>query len=182
MNRLLIHSSHLIFQIILWNCVNIINIFVTSLPLKTFHYTSHCRSFFNYSLWSIWAISLYSQMIFLINFWSEYFGRPTLSFTLCSGIFEINCSKDVKVQGIIGPCASLEKVWSLSLMIGHFNLPLVHLNSFWFNAERSIMLWNCHWPRKYHCMEVVWPWQNYFLVYNIWRCQEREPRYYCSIS
>lgn len=30
----------------------------------------------------------------------------------CSGIFEINCSKDVKVQGIIGPCASLEKVFS----------------------------------------------------------------------
>ncbi|KAL2319408.1 hypothetical protein Fmac_028377 [Flemingia macrophylla] len=26
-----------------------------------------------------------------------------------SGIFEINCSKDLKVQGIIGPCASLEK-------------------------------------------------------------------------
>ncbi|XP_050237086.1 protein transport protein SEC23 C isoform X3 [Mercurialis annua] len=25
------------------------------------------------------------------------------------GIFEVNCSKDVKVQGIIGPCASLEK-------------------------------------------------------------------------
>ncbi|MCI19583.1 protein transport protein SEC23-like, partial [Trifolium medium] len=29
--------------------------------------------------------------------------------SLCSGIFEINCSKDIKVQGIIGPCASLEK-------------------------------------------------------------------------
>ncbi|XP_061349026.1 protein transport protein SEC23 C isoform X1 [Gastrolobium bilobum] len=26
-----------------------------------------------------------------------------------NGIFEINCSKDMKVQGIIGPCASLEK-------------------------------------------------------------------------
>ncbi|ONK59608.1 uncharacterized protein A4U43_C08F8220 [Asparagus officinalis] len=26
-----------------------------------------------------------------------------------NGIFEVNCSKDVKVQGIIGPCASLEK-------------------------------------------------------------------------
>ncbi|GKV51150.1 hypothetical protein SLEP1_g57824 [Rubroshorea leprosula] len=26
-----------------------------------------------------------------------------------NGIFEINCSKDVKVQGILGPCASLEK-------------------------------------------------------------------------
>ncbi|XP_059312054.1 protein transport protein SEC23 C [Lycium ferocissimum] len=26
-----------------------------------------------------------------------------------NGIFEVNCSKDVKVQGVIGPCASLEK-------------------------------------------------------------------------
>ncbi|KAM6542776.1 hypothetical protein CsatB_007223 [Cannabis sativa] len=26
-----------------------------------------------------------------------------------NGIFEINCSKDVKVQGVIGPCASMEK-------------------------------------------------------------------------
>ncbi|KAF7849952.1 hypothetical protein BT93_L0092 [Corymbia citriodora subsp. variegata] len=26
-----------------------------------------------------------------------------------NGIFELNCSKDIKVQGIIGPCASLEK-------------------------------------------------------------------------
>ncbi|KAF3447595.1 hypothetical protein FNV43_RR12782 [Rhamnella rubrinervis] len=26
-----------------------------------------------------------------------------------NGIFEINCSKDIKIQGIIGPCASLEK-------------------------------------------------------------------------
>ncbi|XP_015062342.1 protein transport protein SEC23-like [Solanum pennellii] len=26
-----------------------------------------------------------------------------------NGIFEVNCSKDIKVQGVIGPCASLEK-------------------------------------------------------------------------
>ncbi|MCD7446893.1 hypothetical protein HAX54_018864 [Datura stramonium] len=26
-----------------------------------------------------------------------------------NGIFEVNCSKDMKVQGVIGPCASLEK-------------------------------------------------------------------------
>ncbi|PKA56113.1 Protein transport protein Sec24-like [Apostasia shenzhenica] len=31
-----------------------------------------------------------------------------------NGVFEINCSKDVKVQGIIGPCASLEKKGPLS--------------------------------------------------------------------
>ncbi|KAF8695146.1 hypothetical protein HU200_037757 [Digitaria exilis] len=31
-----------------------------------------------------------------------------------NGIIEINCSKDVKVQGIIGPCASLEKKSPLS--------------------------------------------------------------------
>ncbi|KAK1294638.1 Protein transport protein Sec24-like [Acorus calamus] len=31
-----------------------------------------------------------------------------------NGIFEVNCSKDVKVQGIIGPCTSLEKKGPLS--------------------------------------------------------------------
>ncbi|OAY65983.1 Protein transport protein SEC23 [Ananas comosus] len=31
-----------------------------------------------------------------------------------NGVFEVNCSKDVKVQGIIGPCASLEKKGPLS--------------------------------------------------------------------
>ncbi|CAM8937951.1 hypothetical protein QQ045_013148 [Rhodiola kirilowii] len=31
-----------------------------------------------------------------------------------NGIFEINCSKDIKVHGIIGPCASLEKKGPLS--------------------------------------------------------------------
>nr|CAB3481249.1 unnamed protein product [Digitaria exilis] len=31
-----------------------------------------------------------------------------------NGIFEINCSKDVKVQGILGPCTSLEKKSPLS--------------------------------------------------------------------
>ncbi|KAL5795174.1 hypothetical protein ACOSP7_003768 [Xanthoceras sorbifolium] len=38
------------------------------------------------------------------------FHSEDLDLGLCSnGIFEINCSKDIKVQGIIGPCASLEK-------------------------------------------------------------------------
>lgn len=32
-----------------------------------------------------------------------------------SGIFEVNCSRDLKVQGIIGPCASLEKVCVLMI-------------------------------------------------------------------
>ncbi|KAI3856084.1 hypothetical protein MKX03_037624 [Papaver bracteatum] len=31
-----------------------------------------------------------------------------------SGTFEVNCSKDVKIQGIIGPCSSLEKKTPLS--------------------------------------------------------------------
>ncbi|CAH8360662.1 unnamed protein product [Eruca vesicaria subsp. sativa] len=35
-------------------------------------------------------------------------GENDLGFSSC-GIFEINCSKGVKVQGVIGPCASLEK-------------------------------------------------------------------------
>ncbi|KAL0885638.1 hypothetical protein Bca101_009621 [Brassica carinata] len=35
-------------------------------------------------------------------------GENDLGLSSC-GIFEINCSKGVKVQGVIGPCASLEK-------------------------------------------------------------------------
>ncbi|MCL7033461.1 hypothetical protein MKW94_018993 [Papaver nudicaule] len=31
-----------------------------------------------------------------------------------SGIFEVNCSKDIKVQGIIGPCAAIDKKTPLS--------------------------------------------------------------------
>ncbi|XP_047333971.1 protein transport protein SEC23 [Impatiens glandulifera] len=31
-----------------------------------------------------------------------------------NGIFEVNCSKDIKIQGVVGPCASLEKKGSLS--------------------------------------------------------------------
>jgi protein transport protein SEC23 len=30
-----------------------------------------------------------------------------------NGIFEVNCSKEVKIQGIIGPCASLDKIGPL---------------------------------------------------------------------
>ncbi|CAH1417737.1 unnamed protein product [Lactuca virosa] len=29
-----------------------------------------------------------------------------------SGIFEVNFSKEIKIQGILGPCASLDKYWS----------------------------------------------------------------------
>lgn len=36
-----------------------------------------------------------------------------------SGMLEISCTKDIKIQGIIGPCSSLEKVISGMLTI-HF--------------------------------------------------------------
>lgn len=42
-----------------------------------------------------------------------------------SGIFEINCSKDIKVQGIIGPCASLEKVSNKTVKGIDFSLSLL---------------------------------------------------------
>lgn len=46
-----------------------------------------------------------------------------------SGIFEVNCSKDIKVQGIIGPCASLEKVeaeaFEVSFSLTLFGLLLI---------------------------------------------------------
>lgn len=40
-----------------------------------------------------------------------------------NGIFEVNCSKDMKVQGVIGPCASLEKKGPLcsEVVIGQGN-------------------------------------------------------------
>ncbi|CAL5382503.1 unnamed protein product [Camellia sinensis] len=40
-----------------------------------------------------------------------------------NGIFEVNCSKDIRVQGIIGPCASLERKGPLcsETVIGHGN-------------------------------------------------------------
>lgn len=31
-------------------------------------------------------------------------------FLFCSGTLEIICSKDIKIQGIFGPCTSLEQV------------------------------------------------------------------------
>ncbi|XP_076960682.1 protein transport protein SEC23 F-like [Bidens hawaiensis] len=34
-----------------------------------------------------------------------------------NGMLEINCSKDIKIQGIVGPCASLEKVNLLNLIL-----------------------------------------------------------------
>ncbi|XP_028095508.1 protein transport protein Sec23A-like [Camellia sinensis] len=35
-------------------------------------------------------------------------GEQSIGFSF-NGTFEINCSKDIKIQGIIGPCTSLEK-------------------------------------------------------------------------
>lgn len=34
-----------------------------------------------------------------------------------SGTLEINCSKDIKIQGIIGPCTSLEKVGAYNIYV-----------------------------------------------------------------
>lgn len=72
---------------------------------------------------------------------------------LCSGIIEINCSKDVKVQGIIGPCASLEKVCqydhsSSTLLIRHTpRLCLLFLSSI---SHIAVML--C---RKVLCLQTL---------------------------
>ena len=52
------------------------------------------------------TIWLYSVNILYNNFQTHYHLFSSLS----SGTLEINCSKDIKVQGVIGPCTSLEKV------------------------------------------------------------------------
>lgn len=75
---------------------------------------------------------------------------------ICSGIFEINCSKDIKVQGIIGPCASLEKVLQI-FQLSNFCCNSRTLTVSNFCAERSFVLGHCCWAGKYYCMEVVWP-------------------------
>lgn len=40
-------------------------------------------------------------------------------FNFCSGTLEVNCSKDLKIQGVIGPCTSLEKV-SIYCLVKNF--------------------------------------------------------------
>lgn len=53
-----------------------------------------------------------------------------------SGIFEINCSKDIKVQGIIGPCASLERVFYL--LHGLFSLFSLLTFYFFLHVNRKV--------------------------------------------
>lgn len=43
--------------------------------------------------------------------------KNLLNFISVSGTLEINCSKDIKIQGIIGSCTSLEKVSSCSIFV-----------------------------------------------------------------
>lgn len=69
---------------------------------------------------SIHVQSLYPfHLLFIL--WLNFLRYLCLNFTLqnvklitkilyFSGTLEINCSKDIKVQGVIGPCTSLEKV------------------------------------------------------------------------
>lgn len=73
----------------------------------------------------------------LNNFLSAMFIFSELVFNsfyifVYSGIFEINCSKGVKVQGIIGPCASLEKVSFKSVMVSLFPFKFVVIKKFTF--------------------------------------------------
>ena len=103
----------------------------------------------------------------------------------CSGIFEVNCSKDIRVQGIIGPCASLEKVWSNGFFSGFLFLLGFLQCKFtcpWLCAERSFVLWHSCRPGNYKCMEDVWPGQSYNFMSNIWNCKEGQPRCYCSTT
>ena len=99
-----------------------------------------------------------------------------------SGIFEVNCSKDIKIQGIIGPCASLDKVQARHFWKFCFIKLYLDVDDWRLCAERSIGLRKCHWSRKHNCMEDVRPWQNYVVMLILWYCQKGEPWCYCSIS
>ena len=75
-----------------------------------------CHSWFSWNyvtsdkrnrvLWKHFYVEVIEYLCGTVAFWFIIWLN-----CLCSGILEINCSKDVKVQGIIGPCTSLEKVW-----------------------------------------------------------------------
>lgn len=49
---------------------------------------------------------------------SNYIVNRITKIICISGTLEINCSKDIKIQGVIGPCTSLEKV----RQFGHLEL------------------------------------------------------------
>ncbi|KAK6120763.1 hypothetical protein DH2020_045491 [Rehmannia glutinosa] len=63
------------------------------------------------------AVEKLEGLLFLLKVLAIQFSRTFiaievseyLKFALVSGIFEISCSKDIKIQGVIGPCASLDK-------------------------------------------------------------------------
>lgn len=47
---------------------------------------------------------------------------------LCSGIFEVNFSKDIKIQGVLGPCSSLEKVSIFWRILSYIHYPILLVN------------------------------------------------------
>lgn len=66
---------------------------------------SFCECIF----FSLFPCLLFSPDIFFLS----VIRRAHCQLYLCfSGTLEINCSKEIKIQGIIGPCTSLEKVGS----------------------------------------------------------------------
>ena len=122
--------------------------------------------------------------IFVVKLICEFFLIPNIYFSCSSGTFEVYCSKDIKIQGVIGPCTSLEKVWLCTLllcyrftflkdfifpwMLQKFSLKVItavcrlestmwpHLTLiFLILAERSCSCWYSHWTGQYSGMEVV---------------------------
>lgn len=55
---------------------------------------------------------------------------PFIIIIFSSGTLEIFCSKDIKIQGIIGPCTSLEKVVPTNSSL---------FNNFWMNSIECIV-------------------------------------------
>ena len=50
------------------------------------------------------------MLVILVNIYNLMLFIGSVVLFFCSGIFEVTYLKDVKIQGIIGPCASLDKV------------------------------------------------------------------------
>jgi hypothetical protein len=115
--------------------------------------------------------------------------RIAANFFLCfSGTLEINCSKEIKIQGVVGPCTSLEKVrWSMfqtfhflflvdsgirdclvnELRLNH-SMIFLDFDCYYNIAERAFCCWYRHRRGQHNSMEDVWPGQEYMFDCAVW--------------
>lgn len=140
--------------------------------------------FLLYTFWHGYVCNCKHGLIFLVLPFSNCqltFGLNLISqayfwtlFFFFSGTLQINCSKDIKIQGIIGPCTSLEKVSFCLLDDCIFGAWVILTRILWVDfiiewlSERTYCCWYYHRWGKYNWMEDVRPWQEYLLDSFLW--------------